>query len=85
MFQEDKQHKLGQYRKQYSTNKPPQLLPVSPSIGSTIFAVIQMLEKINYMSAWLLCLNKINTLPLGVALKLRWRLAKLERDGQQWD
>ena len=41
---------------------------------NTVFAVIKALEKIYYTSAWLLCLNEINTLPLRVMLKLRWRL-----------
>ena len=37
-----------------------------------IYTVIQAPEKINYKSAWLLDSNEINSLPLGVALKLRW-------------
>ena len=41
---------------------------------NTVFAVIQAPEKSSYKSDWLLCLNKINTLPLRVVLKLRWRL-----------
>ena len=42
--------------------------------ASTVFAVIQAPEKINYTSPRLLHMNKISTLSLGVALKLRWHL-----------
>ena len=41
---------------------------------NTVFAVIKVPENFYYKSAWLLCLNEINTLPLRVVLKLGWRL-----------
>ena len=53
MFQEDKQHKLfpNQWaisQTHHSTNKPPQLLPVSPSAGRNPELEKQLIESFHW-------------------------------------
>ena len=50
---------------------------------STVVTVIQAPENNNSMQAWRLAYGLKNALPLGVALKLQWRLVNCSLSGLQ--